>query len=82
MCAYCEERKPLFAETKVTGEKMIMRNTAIVGRKIVTAESVFGLETYFKKTESDFELDFCPKCGKGMAQSTMDVQGLREMDKR
>lgn len=81
MCAYCEERKPLFTETKMTGEKMIMRNTEIVGRKIVAAESVFGWETYFKKTESDFELDFCPKCGKGLAENTMDVQRLREMDK-
>lgn len=83
MCAYCEEQKPLFAGTSITKNEIRSKSFTIQGRRIVKIETV-KRNGYIKPIDeiSEFELDFCPKCGKGMAQSTMDVQSLREMDKR
>lgn len=82
MCAYCEDQKPLFVGESITKNEIRMKHIYILGRKIAKIENIMTNGCYKIEDEiSDFELDFCPKCGKGLVQSTMDVQRLREMDK-
>lgn len=83
MCAYCEELKPLFSGSEITKNGMRSKSVTIQGRRIVEIETISDGNTIASNNRiSDFELNYCMKCGKGLAENTMDVQRLREMDKR
>lgn len=82
MCAYCEEQKPLFSGTSITKNTIRSKSITIQGRRLVKIETIMEADTFKPVDEiSDFELDYCPKCGKGLAENTMDVQSIREADK-
>lgn len=81
MCAYCEEQKPLYSYSGISSEGLKSKIEAIVGRKIVTNEVAYGNEGYIRTNTSDFDMHYCPICGRGLTDQTADVQSLREMDK-
>lgn len=82
MCAYCEEQKPLFFGTSITKNGIRSKSVTIQGGRIVKIETIMETDTFKPADEvSDFELDYCPKCGKGLTKKTMDVQSIRESDK-
>lgn len=82
MCAYCEEQKPLFSRTSITKNTIRSKSITIQGRRIVKIETIMEADTFNPVDEiSDFELDYCPKCGKGLTEKTVDVQSIRESDK-
>lgn len=83
MCAYCEELKPLFVGESITKNEIRMKHIFITGRKIAKIENIMTSDCFKTEDEiSDFELDYCPKCGKGLSKYTTDVQSLRESDRR
>ena len=59
------------------------KSVTIQGRRIVEIETISDGNTIASNNRiSDFELNYCMKFGKGLAENTMDAQRLREMDKR
>lgn len=83
MCAYCEEGKPLYQDCGMTKEGVTGKVVMIYGNRVQTLESAFSGDGASSRVEtSDFTMEYCPKCGKGLTKQTTDVQRLREMDKR
>lgn len=82
MCAYCEEQKPLFSGVSVTKNGIRSKSVTIQGKRIVKIETIIEDGTIKPQNEIfDFELDYCPKCRKGLSENTVSVQSIREMDK-